>query len=57
MYTLEKLRQLLKDRKTGVVAEATGIHPNTISNIKNNPIYNPNYDTYKKLCDYFRGAK
>jgi DNA-binding XRE family transcriptional regulator len=52
--TLDTVRKLLKDRRVSVIAEATGIHSNTIRSIRNNPIYNPNYDTYKKLVEYFR---
>lgn len=57
MMTLEEVRKALQDRKTGVVAEATGLNKNTVSAIKHNRRYNPNYDTYKKLVDYLRGTK
>lgn len=52
MITLEQVRAQLKDRNLKAVARATGLHYNTIYEIKNNKIFNPNYDTYKKLVDY-----
>jgi transcriptional regulator with XRE-family HTH domain len=52
--TLDTVRKLLKDRRISVVAKATGIHRNTITYIRDDKRYNPNYDTYKKLADYLR---
>ena len=57
MYTLEKVRELVKAYTTAYVAEQTNIHPHTIRSIKNNPIYNPSYDTYKKLVDFLKKEK
>jgi len=55
--TLEQIRKALRDRNLKAVADETGLHYNTVRELRNNPIYNPNYDTYKKMVDYLRGKK
>lgn len=56
MMTLEEVRRQLQDRNLRAVQRATGLSYSTIYEIKNNKIFNPNYDTYKKLVDYLRGT-
>ena len=57
MLTMEQIRKQLKERRTTAICEATGLHANTVREIKNNPIYNPNYDTYKKLVEYLKANR
>lgn len=52
MMTLEQIRQALTDRRPGLVAEATGLHLNTIRDIRDNPDANPSYRVLKALSDY-----
>jgi transcriptional regulator with XRE-family HTH domain len=54
MLTIERLRELMQDRAVPVVAERTGIHYNTVLNIKNGTNKNPSYEVIKKLSDYFQ---
>lgn len=53
MLTLEKIRMLLQDRTMTVVAEATGVHHQTIMRIKTGEAKNTSYQTVKALSDYF----
>ena len=52
MMKLEDIRSLLQDRRVVVVAEATGIHFNTIREIRDNKDANPTYRVITKLADY-----
>lgn len=52
MMTLEQIRQALRDRRPGLVAEATGLHSNTVRDVRNNPSANPTYKVLKALSDY-----
>ena len=52
MLTLEDIRTRLKDRRLPVVAQATGIHPNTLREVRDNPLANPTYKVFKLLNDY-----
>ncbi len=56
MMTLDQIRASLDDRILYVVAERTGIHRNTIANIKSGKIENPTYYVMRKLSDYLEGA-
>jgi len=40
-----------------VVAAATGLHVNTLRNIRDNHEHMPNYDTIIRLSSYFEAAK
>jgi hypothetical protein len=52
MLTLDEIREGLKDRRLLVVAEATGIHANTLREVRDNPLANPTYKVFKLLNDY-----
>lgn len=52
MLTLEQIRHALLDRRLGMVAEATGLHLNTVRDVRNNPNANPTYKVLKALSDY-----
>lgn len=52
MLTLEQIRAALRDRRLAKVAEATGLHYNTIREIRDNPDANPTYKVIKALSDY-----
>lgn len=54
MLSIEQIVELLQDRSIPVVAERTGIHYNTVLNIKNGTNKNPSYEVIKKLSDYFQ---
>jgi ribosomal protein L10 len=53
MLTLDDIRERLKDRRLLVVAEVTGIHANTLREVRDNPLANPTYKVFKSLNDYF----
>ena len=52
MMLLEDIQEALKDRKIKMVAEATGLHYNTIKNVRDNQYGNPSYKVMKALSDY-----
>lgn len=52
MMTLEQIRTALADRMPGRVAEATGLHYNTIREVRDNPNANPTYKVLRALSDY-----
>lgn len=52
MMTLEQIKQALRDRRPGLVAEATGLHFNTVRDVRDNPDANPTYKVLKALSDY-----
>ena len=56
MLTLQQIRDSLKDRRIGLLAEMTGIHVNTLRDIRDNENANPTYKTLQLLNDYFSGA-
>lgn len=55
MLTLDDIRKRLKDRRLPIVAEATGIHANTLREVRDNPLANPTYKVIKALNDYLVG--
>jgi DNA-binding transcriptional MerR regulator len=57
MMTLEQIREALSDRMTGKVAEATGIHYNTIRHLRDNPTANPTYKVMLALSTYLESRK
>jgi hypothetical protein len=58
MLTLDKIRELLADRRLDVVSQETKIHRNTLSGIRSGAITDPRYSTLAKLSDYLtRGAE
>lgn len=52
MLTLEDIKRRLSDRRLSRVAEATGLHYNTVRNIAIGENKNPTYDVLKTLSDY-----
>lgn len=52
MMTLEQIKQALRDRRPGIVAEATGLHFNTVRDVRDNPDANPTYKVLRALSDY-----
>lgn len=57
MLTLEEIREALKDRMPRKVAEVTGLHYNTIRQIRDDLGANPTHNVMKKLSDYLEGVK
>ena len=55
MLDLDEIRAKLADRRLDVVADATGLHRNTLSSIRSGKIDNPSYAAVKKLSDYLTG--
>jgi len=52
MLTLDQIRKALRDRRLAKVAQATGLHYNTVREIRDNPNANPTYKVIKALSDY-----
>lgn len=57
MMTLEQIRAALQDRMPAKVARATGLHYNTIRDVRNNPGANPSHSTLRALSDYLEGQQ
>lgn len=53
MMTLEEITDRLSDMNLTAVSKATGIHYNTIRNIKNGENKNPSYLVVADLSNYF----
>jgi hypothetical protein len=56
MLTLEQIKTALADRRLTVVAESTGLHYNTLRDIRDNPESNPSYRTLKAVSEYLEGV-
>jgi vacuolar-type H+-ATPase subunit D/Vma8 len=54
MMTLEEIRKALQDRRLDKVSTATGLHYNTVRDIRDNSEANPTYFTLKSLSDYLK---
>jgi hypothetical protein len=52
MLTLEQIREALKDRRPQMVAKITGLHPNTIRDIRDGRNTNPCYRVVYRLSEY-----
>lgn len=52
---LHEIKEALQDRRLNVVAQATGIHENTIRTIRDNPNANPTYKVVESLVKYLKG--
>lgn len=52
MMTLDQIRAALRDRRLAKVAEATGLHYNTIREVRDNQNANPTYKVIRVLSDY-----
>jgi hypothetical protein len=57
MMTLEQIRNALSDRMPMKVAEATGLHYNTIREVRDNPEANPTYKVLVALSTYLESRK
>lgn len=55
MMTLKCIKYALRDRRPGMVAKATGLHLNTVRDVRDNPNANPTYKVLKALSDYLKG--
>ena len=53
MMTLEQIRHALSDRMPIKVAEATGVHYNTIRQVRDNPNANPTHKVLQALSNYW----
>jgi transcriptional regulator with XRE-family HTH domain len=54
MLTLDEIRKALRDRQPGKVAAAVGVHPTTITAIREGR-RSPRYDVAQALSDYLSG--
>jgi hypothetical protein len=52
---LERIREALKDRRLAVVADACGLHYNTLRAIRDGEKTNPTYTTMSRLEAYLGG--
>ena len=57
MMTIEEIRKQLQDLRPVRVSEATGLHANTIRDIRDNPQANPTYRALKALSDYLESRQ
>lgn len=55
--TLEEVKKALQDRRPYVVAEATGLHYNTIRAIRDDKDANPKAETLRKISDYLESRR
>ncbi len=55
MVELEWIRHGLSDRRPKMVAEKTGLHVNTIINIRDGRETNPKFETLNRLALYLKG--
>ena len=56
MLTLEQISIKLQDRRLGLIVKATGLHYNTLRDVRDNSEANPTYKVIKLLNDYFSGT-
>lgn len=52
MMTVEAIKQALKDRRISLVSKATGLHYNTLRDIRDNPNADPKASTIKAISEY-----
>ena len=57
MMTPDQLQAALQDRRIDKVAEATGIHYNTVRRVARGEARNPTWDTIRRLSDYLKGEE
>lgn len=55
MPDFEWIRSALHDRRPGIVAEKTGLHVNTVTDIRDGKNTNPKLDTLNRLAEYLKG--
>jgi hypothetical protein len=56
MLELDQIRALLSDRRLSIVSKETGLHYNTIKEIRDGVQTNPSYRTIHALSAYFTKA-
>jgi N-acetylmuramic acid 6-phosphate (MurNAc-6-P) etherase len=56
MLTLELIRAQLQDRRLTVISEKTGLHPNTLRDIRNNADCNPSHRVLAALSTYIENS-
>lgn len=56
MLTLEQIKQQLQDRRLQMVADATGVHYNTLKTIRDEPSPNPTYRVIEQLSAYLESS-
>lgn len=56
MLTLELIREQLQDRRLTVISEKTGLHPNTLRDIRNNADCNPSHRVLSALSEYLTNS-
>lgn len=52
MMNLEQIRAALQDRRITIVAIATGLHVNTVREVRDNQEANPTYKVLRALSEY-----
>ncbi len=57
VYSIEDIREALKDRIISTVAENTGVHRETLYNLTKNRQKSMNLDTYLILVKYLFNAQ
>jgi hypothetical protein len=57
MLNLDQIRKELSDRRPSMVAEATGLHVNTVRQVRDNEDCNPTYKIIKALSDYLESRQ
>lgn len=57
MLDLSIIKNALDDRNLSRVAQKTGIHANTLRNIRSGSNANPTLATLKRLSDYLTGKE
>ena len=55
MMTLQQIKDALGDRSPMKVAKATGLHYQTIREVRDNPMANPTYKVLLALSNYLEG--
>lgn len=56
MLSPEEIREKLQDRVIKIVSEQTGLHYNTVLNIRNGTSTSPSHKAVKALSEYFEDA-
>jgi DNA-binding Xre family transcriptional regulator len=57
MLTLEEIKNRLQDRRLDVVAEATGLHPNSVARIRDGKNTDPKHSTLAALSAYLEARR
>jgi len=55
MLSVTEIRNALQDRRLGIVAKATGLHYNTLRDIRDGTATDPRSSTVTVLSDYLEG--